>query len=223
MVIRTVRYAAVMALVGLVVSGCGTTVSVRTSARTTTSAPTSAATRSTDDATLRLALPADWRQLGQRNVIRAQEDLAHRTVWMVGGAGDQPADLVAIHEVDTAPRPGTDVSIQHERALIEEGVQTYIAHPEIIGEFAQSSGHSCFADFEPKEPVTHWEQHQFIGLQLEWTCIAQVPVKGWAVIAFDPAGVKHRFVISAPPSYWSAHQAQIDDVRRSLTALATAP
>ncbi|KYH45094.1 hypothetical protein AZH51_14510 [Branchiibius sp. NY16-3462-2] len=200
------RCCAGIVLAGLVVAGCGTSISVRT----------------TEDDTLRVALPPDWKLTTGHQAVRVQEYLAHRTVWLVGGSGEQPADLIAIHEVDTAPRPGTDVSIQRERALIEDGRQTYLAQPEAIGDFAQSNGHSCFTGFHAKQPV-RWEQQGLIGLALEWTCVAQVPVKGWAIIAFDPAGVQHRFVITATPDYWDAHTTQIDAARRSLAATASPP
>lgn len=219
---RTVRYCAGLALAALAVSGCGTTVSVPGAGVSASSSPARTATSAITDDTLRVILPTDWKPLTGHHAIQIQEDLAHRSVWRVGGSVQQPAELIAVHEADTAPRPGTDVSTPRLRGLIDRGLQGYLAQPEAIGDFAQGSGHGCFTGFQPKQPVL-WEQQGFVGLALQWTCIAQVPTKGWGVIAFDPAGVKHRFVITATPDYWAAHQTQIDDVRRSLTALATAP
>lgn len=209
-----------VAAVGLTLSGCSTTVSVPGASTTRSSTPPKG---TVEDYTLKLALPAQWGAVLRKDVARAQQDLVHMSVWLVGGQGEQPADLTVTHEIDTAPRAGTDVSAARERALIGEGILQYNVDPTNIWDFTQGRGHSCFSDFTPKVPVTRWEQHGLIGLQLQWTCVAQVPVRAWAVIAFDPAGVKHRITITATPAYWTAHQGQIDTVRASLTATAAPP
>lgn len=218
-----------MAMAVVSVSGCGAGVRVvgATSGSATVSAPTSGGSssgpvHSVDDHGLRLSVPTGWVQRDRTGSV-VQEYLASIVVWRSGGSGQIPADVLLVHEADTAPRPGTDVSEQRQRSVIDQGLQSYVADPSLMQQFAASRGHGCLSGFQPVQAATRWDQAGFVGLQLEWTCMSEVAVHGWAMTAFDPAGVKHRVTITAPATQWDAHREEIDAVRRSLTATATAP
>lgn len=217
--------AAVSMTAAVGVTGCGA--GVRVANATSSSAavsqlPANGAVRTITDHTLRLTVPTGWEQRDRTSRV-AQEDLASIVLWSQGGTGQTPADVILVHETDTAPRPGADVSKQRERDLIGQGLQVYAADPTRIQAFAQSRGHGCFTAFQPVGRPARWEQGGLIGLQFEWTCVAEVPAHGWAAIAFDPAGVKHRVTVTAPLAQWDAHRGEIDAVRRSLRATAMAP